>query len=139
MGFYWLILIFVFLIFEALSMNLITIWFAFGSLCAFISTYFTNSLIVELIVFIITTTLSLLLTRPLLNKFINKNIEKTNIDRVTGKVGVALTDIEPLKNGRVKVDGKDWMAKSDDKIKKDEKVEVLKIEGAKIIVKKKEN
>lgn len=139
MGFYWLILIFVFLIFEALTMNLITIWFAFGSLCAFISTYFTENLIIELIVFIITTSLSLLLTRPLLNKFINKNIEKTNIDRVTGKVGIALTDIEPLKNGRVKVDGKDWMAKSDEKIKKDEKVEVHKIEGAKIIVKKKEN
>ena len=77
-------------------------------------------------------------TRPLVNKYIKKNIEKTNIDKVMGKIGIALTDIEPLKNGRVKVDGKDWMASSESKIKKNEKIEVLKIEGAKIIVRKKE-
>lgn len=139
MEFYWFIAIFVFLIIEALTLNLVTIWFAFGSLCAFISAYFTDSLIIQLVVFIIMTSLSLIVTRPLVNKYIKKNIEKTNIDKVMGKIGIALTDIEPLKNGRVKVDGKDWMASSEIKIKKNEKIEVLKIEGAKIIVRKKEN
>ena len=139
MGFYWLIAIFSFLIIEALTLNLVTIWFAFGSLCAFISTYFTDNIIIQLIVFIIASTLSLIITRPIFNKYVKNNIEKTNIDRVTGKIGIALTNIEPLKNGRVKVDGKDWMAESEDKIKKDEKVCVLKIEGAKVIVKKKED
>ena len=47
----WFILIFAFLIIEALSFNLITIWFAFGSLCAFISTYFTDNLIIQIVVF----------------------------------------------------------------------------------------
>ena len=139
MGFYWLIAIFSFLIIEALTLNLVTIWFAFGSLCAFISTYFTDNIIIQLIVFIIASTLSLIITRPIFNKYVKNNIEKTNIDRVTGKTGIALTNIEPLKNGRVKVDGKDWMAASEEKIKKDEKVYVLKIEGAKVIVKKKED
>lgn len=139
MGFYWLILIFAFLIIEALSMNLITIWFAFGSLCALVSTYFTNNIVIELLVFIITTFISLIITRPILNKYIKTNVEKTNVDRIIGKIGIALTDIESLKNGRVKVDGKSWMAISQDIIKKDEKVEVLKIDGAKIIVKKKES
>lgn len=138
MEFYWFIAIFVFLIIEALTLNLVTIWFALGSLFAFISVYFTDNFVIQLIVFIITTTLSLILTRPLVNKYIKKNIEKTNIDKVISKTGIALTDIEPLKNGRVKVDGKNWMASSEDVIKKDEKVQVLKIEGAKIIVKKKE-
>lgn len=139
MEFYWFIAIFVFLIIEALTLNLVTIWFAFGSLCAFISVYFTDNLIIQLIVFIIMTSLSLILTRPLVNKYIKKNIEKTNVDKVMGKIGIALTDIEPLKNGRVKVDGKNWMASSEEKIKKDDKIEVLKIEGAKVIVRKKEN
>lgn len=138
MEFYWFIAIFVFLIIEALTLNLVTIWFAFGSLCAFISVYFTDNLIIQLVVFIIMTSLSLILTRPIVNKYIKKNIEKTNVDKVMGKIGIALTDIEPLKNGRVKVDGKNWMASSEEKIKKDDKIEVLKIDGAKVIVRKKE-
>lgn len=139
MEFYWFIAIFVFLVIEALSFNLITIWFAFGSLCAFISVYFTDNFLIQLVVFIMMASLSLILTRPLVNKYIKKNIEKTNIDKVIRKIGIALTDIEPLKNGRVKVDGKNWMASSEEIIKKDEKIEVLKIEGAKVIVKKKES
>ena len=49
----WFVLIFVFLIIEAMSLNLITIWFAFGSLCAFISMYFTENIVIQLIVFTI--------------------------------------------------------------------------------------
>lgn len=135
----WLIVIFSFLLIEGMTMNLFTIWFAFGALCSFISTYFTDSIIIELIVFIVTTTLSLIFTKPILDKYIKKNISKTNIDMVIGKIGIVTEEITPLKNGRVKVNGKDWMAVSDKKIDKNSKVEVLKIEGVKIIVKEKEN
>ena len=79
----WFILIFAFLIIEALSFNLITIWFAFGSLCAFISTYFTDNLIIQIVVFTFFTIISLIFTKPLLDKFINKNVTKTNIDMIT--------------------------------------------------------
>ena len=81
----WFILIFAFLIIEALSFNLITIWFAFGSLCAFISTYFTDNLIIQIVVFTFFTIISLIFTKPLLDKFINKNVTKTNIDMIIGK------------------------------------------------------
>ena len=139
MGFYWLIFIFVFLLIEGFSMNLVTIWFAVGSLSAFISTYFTNNLYIQLIVFVITTFVSLALTRPIIKKYINKNIEKTNYDVIIGKIGTALTDITQLDNGRVKVDGKSWMAKSKEEIKKGEKVKILKIEGVKVIVKREDD
>ena len=55
----WFILIIAFLIIEALSFNLITIWFSFGSLCAFISTYFTDNLIIQIAVFTFFTIISL--------------------------------------------------------------------------------
>ena len=84
----WFILIFAFLIIEALSFNLITIWFAFGSLCAFISTYFTDNLIIQIVVFTFFTIISLIFTKPLLDKFINKNVTKTNIDMIIGKIGI---------------------------------------------------
>ena len=76
----WFVLIFAFLIIEALSFNLITIWFAFGSLCAFISTYFTDNLIIQIVVFTFFTIISLIFTKPLLDKFINKNV-KVNITK----------------------------------------------------------
>lgn len=134
----WLILIFAFLIIEALSFNLITIWFAFGSLCAFISTYFTDNLIIQIVVFTFFTIISLIFTKPLLDKFINKNIIKTNIDMIIGKVGIVTKQINELSPGRVKVSGKEWMALSNSHIDEGKKVRVLKIEGAKIIVREEE-
>lgn len=134
----WFILIFAFLIIEALSFNLITIWFSFGSLCAFISTYFTDNLIIQIVVFTFFTIISLIFTKPLLDKFINKNVMKTNIDMIIGKIGIVTKEINELSPGRVKVSGKDWMAVSNSHIDEGKKVRVLKIEGAKIIVREEE-
>lgn len=134
----WFILIFAFLIIEALSFNLITIWFSFGSLCAFISTYFTDNLIIQIVVFTFFTIISLIFTKPLLDKFINKNVIKTNIDMIIGKIGIVTKEINELSPGRVKVSGKDWMAVSNSHIDEGKKVRVLKIEGAKIIVREEE-
>ena len=134
----WLILFVILIILELCTINLTTIWFAFGALCSFVSSYFTNNLILQLIIFIVMTTLSLIFTKPIFDKYVKKKSEKTNLDMIIGKIGIAKTDIEPLKKGRVYICGKEWMAVSDEKIKKDEKVEALRIEGAKIIVKRKE-
>ena len=134
----WFALVFVFLIIEALTLNLVTIWFAFGSLCALMSSYFTDSLLIQLIVFVSFSALSLIFTKPLLEKSLKKKREKTNFDRIIGEIGVVTKDIKKHENGRVKIDGKDWMATSDKEIKEGSEVEILKIEGAKIIVKEKE-
>ena len=134
----WFALVFVFLIIEALTTNLVTIWFAFGSICAFITSYFTDNVIIQLIVFTFVSAVSLLLTKPILEKHLKINKEKTNYDRIIGKIGIVTKDITKKENGRVKIDGKDWMAISDTEIKKGVEVEILKIEGVKLIVKCKE-
>ena len=133
----WFALVFVFLIIEAMTLNLITIWFAFGSLCAFISTYFTDNIVINLLVFVIATGISLLLTRPILEKFLKSKNERTNVDRIIGQIGLVTRDIKKYETGRVKIDGKDWMAISKDEIKRNSEVEILQIEGAKLIVRKK--
>ena len=132
----WFALVFVFLIIEAMTLNLVTIWFAFGSLCAFITTYFTDNIVIILLVFVLSTGLSLLLTKPLLEKFLKSKGEKTNFDRIIGQIGVVTRDIRKHETGRVKIDGKDWMAISKDEIKRNSEVEILQIEGAKLIVRK---
>ena len=135
----WFALIFVFLIIEAITLNLVTIWFAFGSICAYITSYFTENIIIQLIVFTVTTVISLILTKPFVEKLLKKgNKESTNFDRIIGKIGIVTKTIKKHECGRVKIDGKDWMAVSKEEIKTGTEVEILKIEGAKIIVRKKE-
>ena len=134
----WFALIFVFLIIESITLNLVTIWFAFGSICAYISSYFTENIVIQLTIFVITSALSLIFTKPLLEKHLNKPKEKTNFDRIINEIGIVTKDIKKHDAGRVKIDGKDWMAVSQEEIKKGEEVEILKIEGAKIIVRRKE-
>lgn len=134
----WLILFIVFLIIEVITINLVTIWFAIGSLAAFISTYFTDSLIIQCIVFVIFTALTLLITKPVLNKFRIIRNEGLNYDRIIGKIGVVTKKVSKQESGRVKVDGKDWMAISDKEIEVNKEVEILKIDGVKLIVKEKE-
>lgn len=135
----WFALIFVFLIIESITLNLVTIWFAFGSICAYISSYFTENIVIQLTIFVVTSAMSLIFTKPLLEKYLNKPKEKTNFDRIINKVGLVTKDIKKHENGRVKIDGKDWMAVSNEEIKKDEEVKILKIEGAKLIVRRKED
>ena len=60
---------------------------------------------------------------------------RTNLDRVVGMNGIVTQDIDKLKPGEVKVDGKMWTAISDKEIKKGKVVEILKIEGVKLKVK----
>ena len=54
------------------------------------------------------------------------------------KIGKITKTIEPGERGEVKVDGKYWMAVSKDNelIEVDEKVDILAVEGVKLIVKK---
>lgn len=134
----WFALVFVFLIIEALTTNLVTIWFAFGSICAFITSYFTDNIIIQLIVFTLVSLISLLLTKPMIEKYLKIKKENINFDRIIGKIGIVTKDITKNENGRVKIDGKDWMAKSKEEIKKGKEVEILEIDGVKLIVKCKE-
>ena len=67
----------------------------------------------------------------------NTKIQPTNLDRCIGEQALVIEDIDNSKTqGQVKVDGKIWMARSEngEYISKDSVVTVEKIEGAKLIV-----
>ena len=134
----WLVLTLVFIVIEGSSFNLITIWFALGSLVAFISSYFIDNVWIQTTIFLVVTIVSLLVTKPIIKKYFLNHEEKTNFDRIIGMTGVVTKAIEKHESGRVKVDGKDWMAVSNKAIEKGKEVEILKIDGVKIIVKEKE-
>lgn len=65
---------------------------------------------------------------------------RTNVDALTGKSGLVMTRIDPVtKKGRVLVDGEDWKGVSEgpDALEQNERVEVVRVSGTKLIVKRK--
>ena len=135
---FWIITIILLIVLEAISINLTSIWFVISGIVSLILSFFIDSFIIQFSVFVILGVILLITTKPFLKKFLKVNNEKTNFDRVVGMKGIVTSKIEPLKVGEVKVDGKRWSAVSDCVIEQDEVVDILKIEGVKLIVKKEE-
>lgn len=129
---FWGVLFVVLVVVETTSVQLIAIWFAIGSAASFVSSLLHASFPVQLIVFIVTSTLLLLVTRPFLKKVMHKSTVPTNADAIIGKSGIVTQSIENVKNqGRAKIDGLTWSVRSidDGPIPEGEIVHVVKIEG----------
>ena len=135
----WLFAVILFVIIECLSYQLISIWMAFGAIAALIVCWLGGNFTVQFIVFAIVSVLLIILTRPLCKRFINAKTERTNADRIIGKKAIVISEISNIKNqGSVRVNGMEWSARSDnnEKISVGETVEIVKIEGVKLIVRK---
>lgn len=132
----WLVIFIVLVIIELITINLVTIWSAIAAVFALLVDIITRNTMLEIIVFIVSSFLLLLLTKPLIKKIKVKKVEATNLDMVINKVGIVTEDINQDKIGEVKVLGKRWSAYSSTEIKKDEKVKILSIDGVKLKVEK---
>jgi len=130
----WLIIIIVLSIIEAVTVNLVTIWFVASGIVALIVSYFDVSVDIQIGIFVILGIILLLTTKKPLEKLLNKTKQKTNIDRILDMQGIVTEEIDKNSPGEVKVDGKRWTAIANKKIKKDCTVKILKIEGVKLIV-----
>lgn len=134
----WIALTVVFVIAEAATAQLTTVWFALGSVVALIlAACGVESLTVQIIVFIAVSAITLIATRPLVKKMLKKRVVATNADRNIGETGITLSEINNLEaTGEVKVKGVVWTARSEngDVIPEGVKVRVKKIEGVKLIV-----
>ena len=136
MCFLWLIIFIVLIITELLTINLVTIWFAFGALLALVVEVSFSNIVLDIITFVITSFLLIILTKPIISRLKVKKIEATNLDMVINKIGIVTEDINQDKIGEVKVLGKRWSAYSSTEIKKNEKVKILSIDGVKLKVEK---
>lgn len=137
MSIVWLVLMVLLLIVEAATAGLTCIWFALGALAALISALFGAQLWLQFAWFIVVSVVTLWFTRPLAIKYLNSRKVATNADRVVGAEGVVTEPIDNLAGtGAVKLEGKEWTARSDSgvNIAKDAVVIVKRIEGVKLIV-----
>ena len=134
----WLVLLIVFAVGEAVTVGLTSIWFAAGALGALITSTLTENLLIQIIVFLALSLVTLLLVRPLARKYFIPRRVATNADRILGQEGIVTEDIDNLEaKGQVKVSGTVWSARS----QRDEvpipagtRVRILRIEGVKVFV-----
>lgn len=135
----WLIAVIVFVILEAVSYQIISIWFAIGAVGAMVCAFLGTSFTVQAVVFLVISVICICFTRPIFKKMLGNKIIKTNIDAVIGTEALVTEDIDNISaTGQAKVDGKLWTARSadGDVIKSGSTVTVERIEGVKLIVKK---
>ena len=142
MSVFWLVAMVVLLIIEAVVPGLISIWFALGALAALISALFHAPVWLQIVWFVAVSVLTLVLTRPLVKKYVNNRVTPTNADMVIGKDAVVTERIDNLHaKGAVLLDGKTWTARMDQEsegAEPGETVRVLRIEGVKLIVEKRD-
>jgi membrane protein implicated in regulation of membrane protease activity len=131
------VLFLIFVATDIISNNLIGIWFAIAALIALIMNIFGIDFTYQVIEFIIVSLILLFSTRKFVKK-VKQPIEyKTNSDAVIGKKGIVLEEIAPFKPGIVKIEALEWTAisKSNTHYQVDDIVEVIAIEGVKVILK----
>lgn len=137
---FWLIAAGVFFIIEMATIGFLVFWLGIGALLAMLTSFITDSILIQVIVFVVTSTILLIFTRPLVNKFIKVPKETvTNAYSIIGKKAIVVKEINNIEgDGQIKVDGEVWSAKSntDEIVPKDTEVEIVEIDGVKAVVKK---
>lgn len=134
----WTIILVLAVIVEAITIDLVSIWFGIGAIAALIANTCQLSQTIQIVLFIIVSTICIIISRPLAKKYLRGNTIRTNYDRVIGKHSLVTKQITADRKGEVKVMGTLWMATSLDNetIEVGEYAEVVSIEGAHVIVKK---
>ena len=134
----WIALLAIFIIIEATTAQLLTIWFAVGAFASLLTSFVTDNVAIQIGVFVIVSAIVLAVTRPIVKKITKRNVQPTNADMYIGQEGIITETVSNIDaKGLVKVKGSVWTARSADErksIPEGTRVKVLKIEGVKLIV-----
>jgi membrane protein implicated in regulation of membrane protease activity len=127
----------VFLIAEASTVAMVSLWFAAGSLVALIAALLGAPLWLQITLFLAVSAVLLASLRTVIRKHFTPNLTKTNVDAVIGSRGYVTADIDNISaTGTVKLGAMEWTARSatGEIIKAGTLVKVEKIEGVKAFV-----
>lgn len=137
MTIFWLAAFIVFAIGEAVTVGLVSVWFAVGALAGLFAAAFGAGLWLQIVIFLGVSALALALFKPLSSRFLKPRSSATNADRVIGAQALVTETIDNAQaRGQVKVNGQIWSARSaqDVVIPAGRDVRVLRIEGVKVLV-----
>lgn len=131
----WLGIIVILSIIEALTVELVSIWFIFSGIVSLVLQLLGVDFNICLKIFIILGIILMLTTRKYLVKLLKVDNTKTNIDRIIGMKCLVTEDITSSL-GAVKVDGKIWTAILNDTLKTGDYAKVIEICSTKLKVEK---
>jgi membrane protein implicated in regulation of membrane protease activity len=133
----WFIIGFALFLLEFVLPGLILFFFAVGAwIVAILSLFFDLSINLQLIIFLVSSVLTILLFRKWVKKIIWTRKHSSEIeDEFLGKTGKAETYISPGKNGKVDFKGTSWDARSEDIIEPGENVTIIGNDSILLIVK----
>ncbi len=134
---FWLVLIVVFLMVEASTVTLVSLWFAAGSLAAMLVALTGAGIGFQVTVFVIVSAICLTALRPLVRKHMKPKLTKTNVDAMVGSTGLVTVAIDNVTaQGQVKLGPMEWTARSvsGEPIPEGTLVKVVRIEGVKAFV-----
>lgn len=137
MPFIWLAVIILAALIEMATPQLVSIWFSVGGVIALIACEMKAPILLQILIFVIVSGVSLVATRPLARKLLSVKKTNTNADRYIGKIAVVTAEINnTLGTGQVNVLGSVWTARSSDGsvIPAGQRVFVEAIDGVKLIV-----
>ena len=134
---FWLGLMIFFIVAEANTVALVSLWFAAGALGAVIAALLGAALWLQILVFFGVAGVTLACLRPLMKRYIKPKIVPTNVDAVIGSTGYVTADIDNLAAcGQVKLGSMEWSARSTDgkSLPTGTLVQVDRVEGVKVFV-----
>lgn len=134
----WLIASVVLLIVEMVTPGaFFFLCFGLGALVTAVIACFSVPSWVTWLSFVGISTLLVFFARPAVQKLIKAETRPSNADELIGKEAIVLEKIKPHFSGLVKVGGEVWKASSEQEIADGSLVQIVKVEGTRLIVKKK--
>ncbi len=135
----WLSVMVITVIVEIITTDLLSIWFTFGAVVPMIlSAFDVLDPVWQTAIFVVLSAVLLLSLRKITMKFLFKNTDsKTNVDALVGERHRLLKGIDFETVGAVKIKGIEWRAVAEKQatIEKDKIVEIIRVEGNKLVVK----
>lgn len=139
MPYVWLIVCIICLIVESGTVALVSLWFAGGAFVAMVAAFLGAALWLQGGLFLVVSCLLLAALRPFVRRYLRPRMTKTNLDAIPGREATVIQAIDNgLAQGRVRLDGKEWAARSadGDPLPEGTLVRVERIEGVRLFVTK---
>ncbi len=136
---FWVVALIAFVVIEASTSVLVSIWFACGALAAIVATALGAGTITQIIVFVVVSAVCVFALRKYALKNIKSVDAKTNLDRIIGQDVIITQTVDNAKRtGTAVINDVEWKVTSEDSqiINEGEHALVTHIDGVKLVVKK---
>lgn len=143
MSIIWGLIIILLLLLEFVTVNVMTIWYAFSACISLVLTFLNNNIssnfALQLFICILVGTILLIFFKKKAIRFLKNKSVITSVDKLVGDEAVVTKRITKTKYGEVKVRKRTWTAYGDKKIDVGQVVEILEVDGVKLKVRMKGN